>query len=197
MNFSQKSVAVTVFFVFIIAALIGGTTWYAWHLGTQPTTISSLQPFSEQNQFVPKGTASQSVASGLQTLHASQSLPFFDEKNVVQSLGLGASALVSTTASTTSSPAPKAQPGTHTPPPPKNTSSSLLSYRIFGQSREAIQKAFVEYFQNTGWKMAATHEGQPLVFSSDTHQIVSITFLNGPTAQGTDQPAIIAALVIQ
>lgn len=181
------------FFVVGIVVLIGGTVWYVWYFN-QKSTAPSVKPFSEQDQFIPKGATPQSVALGFQKLNFSKPLPFFDEKNVVQSLDLGFNAPASTTDFSVSNTL-KIQPRTNAPPAPsQNSNFMFLSYRIFGQSKEAIRSALIEYFKNMGWTKMNTKDNQSLTFSSGARQVVSIVLLDAP--QTVDQPTFVAALSV-
>lgn len=184
--------AASALFILILA----GTWWY-----TERNTKPLYPVFNPAKQFVPVGTEPRDIDQSLAVFGFSKPLPFFDEKNVVQSLRVGANAPASTTASSISS-VPKARvmhisgPSSRTPPPP-NRPSTFLSYRIVGPDKGAIRNAFIAYFINMGWKMANTREGQPLLFSSDTHQIISITLLGVPAVQNTGKSIIVAALTVQ
>lgn len=171
-------------FVFLVA-LLGGILWYV-----NKTNKQAGPAFDPVRQFVPKGTAPLNVGESLAVFNFPKPLPFFDERNVVQSIGFP----LDISPSTTTQSEEKAVAGgqnTIIHAQPQNAFTPFLSYRILGQSREAISTAFIEYFKGMGWKAMDIHENQALTFFSDAHQIVTITLLNA-TSQG-----IIAALSMQ
>jgi len=170
------------------------TGWWTWR---GASTLKGT--FSSATQVVPDGAASLEVNQVLERFNFSQPLPFFDKNNVVQSLDFAVNPPSLSAASSTSF-LPKAKiihSASTSSQAPQPKPPTFLSYRIWGQNKAAIETAFIEYFRNMGWKMANTLEGQPLVSSSQTHQIVSVTLLDAPTFESTPQPAITVALVVQ
>lgn len=191
---SKRRVVFSIVAFVLLAAVLGATLWYAMKNKQQTGPA-----FNPTRQFVPQGTASLEVDQAIAAFNFPKPLPFFDERNVVQSLSMRVRVSASTTTSSVSF-LPKAPRVADTPsrtPPPQDTPSTFLSYRIFGQDKETIRSAFVEYSKNMGWKIANTGEGKPLLFSSGTHQIVSVTLLDTPPVQGIDQPTIVVALIVQ
>lgn len=174
---SKRYISYSIVAFVLLAAILGGTFWYA----NQDKQVGP--PFDPARQFVPENTESLNVSKVLAAFGFNKPLPFFDERNVVQSLNLQ---------STATSSAPQAG------------SSSFLSYRIFGQSKEATQSALVEYFKNLGWTMQNIHKvhasGDNKIeivdfFSSEyQNQIISVTLFEMPRASGNDQPFILVAI---
>lgn len=171
----------------LLAAILGGTLWYADRNKQQVGPV-----FDSARQFVPEGTASLDVSKALAAFNFPKPLPFFEEKNVVQSVMLGARV-----SSSTISFAPQPQPvgtvvASSTPP---RIPSPFLSYRIFGQTKETIRNAFIEYFKKTGWEMEKAIDDRSLVFLSDRRrQIISILFLDALLISDAEQSAIIVTL---
>lgn len=179
----------------LVLAIVSAGAWGVIKYTKQPVSPAQDQRpiFSIDTQFVPDGATSLRVDEVLAVFNFVEPLPFFEERNVVQSLDAGTNAPATTSVSS------RAISRTATSPrmPPQYTPTTFLSYRIFGQNKDAIRNAFMEYFRIMGWKMADAKEGKPLVFSSEAHQIVSITFLDVPTVPGTNQPTVVAALTIR
>ena len=192
---------------FCFIAILMAILWYTDKENRQnklPTSSSSPTPFNPTQQVIPKGAESREVDQSLAAFGFSKPLPFFEKNNVVQSLNVTTSAPTSTTDFSVS-PVSKVKTARRVntantssrTPPPQNSPTTFLSYRIFGKSREMVQNAFIEYFKNMGWNIEKSQEGQPLVFSSEAHQFVYVAFLDAPAIQNTDQPTIVAALTVR
>lgn len=132
------------------------------------TTSAERPVFSLETQHVPDGMVSLEVAQALATLTVTEPLPFFEKDAVAQSL--------------------------HAQQIATSSSETYLSYYVFGQSKKTIQTAFIAYFKNLGWRQVPTPEEQFLVFSSDTHKTVSVSFFDVPVVGDGDEPSVVVAL---
>ena len=191
-RFSSSKALFTVLVVILIGAGLG---LYLSRWKKNNTLQQSN--FSPQTQFVPKGAESREVDQVLLSFGLPTTPPFFDKKNAVQSLDLTAP---------TSSQTPPSSTKTNSPPGATTTSSvaqrsstTFLSYRIFGQNKTGVRIAFTDYFKNLGWKtpqLLGNNDQAPITFFTE-HQGITITLIEVPHAPGTDQPAIVAALTMQ
>ncbi len=142
-----------------VVALIVVVVWYR-----ESATSGRHSVFVPETQVVPHGAKSLGVSQALATLALSTQLPFFDEKNVVQSLSLVLSA-----SSTALIP------------------SSYLSYRILGHTKESLHQDFSRYFQNTGWTALTSSASSTVMFFQHTESagVVRVVFLDGGDASDT------------
>ena len=175
--------------IFSVVVVIAIGSWYAFTKFVLPRQQSAPTGFSPNTQSVPKGSAPRDADQSLAAFGLSVAPPFFDKKNVVQSLQMDASA--------STSPA--------TPSSLKQDSSAFLSYRIDGQNIDAIRKAFIGYFKEIGWGTADVRSYAPssvlfppspqtLAYSSPAGKVVSVHFFNAPHAPGAVASAIVVVL---
>ncbi len=144
-----------VVFAFLVL-ILGGVLWYR----SKKEMKQAAPVFNPATQFVPEGATPLEVSETLAKFGFSKPLPFFEERNVVQSLGID----VTSTSSV----------------------ETYISYRILGQDTASVRSAFNEYFKKLGWKMANTKEGAPLYFYSNARQTVFVSFFEAPSVQNKD-----------
>lgn len=193
---SRRDVVYAIAILVLLALVLGGTLWYA--MKNKPEARPAFDP---ARQFVPAGAQPREIDQSLAAFGFPKPLPFFDKDNVVQSLTVSRQ-IVPFTASTSA--IRKASPASSTAlstkkilaPPPRPASSVFFSYRIYGHDKIEIRNAFIQYFTAIGWKMTNTGEDKPLLFSSNTRQIVSVDLLDA-VAQGVDGSGITAAFLTQ
>lgn len=95
---------------------------------------------SKKTQVVPKGTAPLEVDQALTALNLPEPLPFFDTKNVVQSLNFNQTST--------------------------STDKVFLSYRVQNQTIDMVYTAYTEYLLKHGWNplKSATPENKDSFF---------------------------------
>jgi len=164
-------------------AILGGILWYT------DQNKRGGPAFDPARQFIPQGAESLEVPQALASFNFSEPLPFFEERNVVQSLMLGRHE-----PTVTQNNVGNVHNATSTAR--QGNASSFLNYQIFGQSREAVRNAFIQYFKDAGWNRVNTSDNQSLIFSSRASQMISITLLDGPANAGTNQPTLTVGLSI-
>lgn len=185
----------------LFAAILGGTLWYS-------DRNKQLGPaFDPARQFVPEGAASLEVNQTLAAFGFSKPLPFFDERNVVQSLALGVDVSIPTTGSASVSTQQNSAEGgvagsqsrSNSLPvsAPQGTSLPFISYRIPEKSMASIRETLIKYFESMGWKMENIPSDRALVFVSSAHRVISVTLLDAPRVDATAEPAVIVALSAQ
>ncbi len=187
MNAAPQKITIGFFLLILILLLIVGI----WHAGyfVNPQTNESpsplVKPFSEKDQVIPQGAVSLEVSKALALFNFPKPLPFFDERNIVQSLILGVNA----------SPLPVASTSTEikikesVKPAP---STSFLSYRMYGQSATSVREALIAYFISLGWKQIDDQSNQQvLIFGSDNKRIISINIFEVPSTPGRESNIVI------
>ncbi|MEK7074453.1 MAG: hypothetical protein AAB968_01685, partial [Patescibacteria group bacterium] len=144
---TQKKLVVAII-VLIVAVLAG---WWLWRQKYPSVQPPSEPVFSAGKQFIPEGAASRTVDQSLAAFGLPKPLPFFDEKNVVQSITNTVDISTSTI---------------------HQGNSPYLSYRICGQNIEAVRTALINYFENTDWKTMKKklpdRSGSMLTFSANS-----------------------------
>ena len=177
---TQKKLVVAII-VLIVAVLAG---WWLWRQKYPSVKPPSEPVFSADKQFIPEGAAPLEIPKALALFNLPSALPFFEERNVVQSLNL--SSATSSAVSTSS---------------PQQESSIFLSYRVVGQSITAVRSALIEYFENLGWTMPNIHDVHTsgsnkieiVYFLSPAHQnqSISVTLLEMPPLSDDNKPVIL------
>lgn len=81
-----KKIFLILFVTLLFISILGVLSWYTNKNKTLPQAA-----FDPAKQFIPQGAASLPVTNVLNAFNLPQPLPFFDERNVVQSLKLGIS----------------------------------------------------------------------------------------------------------
>ena len=180
-----KKILLILVVTLIVLSVLGALLWYKENnKKTSQPLISPRPAFSSEKQFVPEGSTALEVDKALTAFGFSKPLPFFEERNVVQSLNL--SSATSSAVSTSS---------------PQQISSTFLSYRVVGQSITAVRSALIEYFENLGWTMPNIHDvhtsGSNKIeivdFLSPAHQnqSISVTLLEMPPISDDNKPIIL------
>ncbi len=169
-----------------LAAILGITFWY----GNQNKRAGPT--FDPAKQFVPEGAESRDVDQSLAAFGFTKPLPFFDERNVMESLNAPS---VNVNALVPAGTVVSFHPATSTPLTP------LLSYYVYGQSAAAVRDAFTDYFNALGWKKINSIANGPIsrfVFvAPDTHKRVATTILEISLSGRRPQSSIAVSLSLQ
>lgn len=116
----------------LLAAVLGATLWYEKQNKQQTGPV-----FDPKTQFIPKGAVSLEVDQSLAAFGFPKPLPFFDKRNVVQSLSQPQA---------TDTIFIHAQ-GSSQPPV-----IISLNYQIPGRDVLSVRDAFLSYFMDMGWR---------------------------------------------
>lgn len=170
---NPASIFKRIIFYFIVAlvllmAILGGILWYA----NQNKQVSLI--FDPTRQVIPKGATSQKIDQSLAVFGFSSPLPFFDERNVVQSLSIEA--------------------------PSSSTKKPYISYRVYEQDINALRDVYRQYFNKMGWGeiKSASYSEQTLFFrASESLSVVQILFLKeSPDTESVDQSIVVTLSTI-
>ena len=134
-----KKILFILLITLLFISLLGAVLWYTG----KDKNESPQQAFDSTKQVIPPGAASFEIDQALIAFGFSTPLPFFDRRNVVQSLALQTSASSS----------------------PATTTDTYLSYRVFGQDMRVLHSAYIRYLTDGGWKEIASASGATQSFS--------------------------------
>ncbi|MEK7074451.1 MAG: hypothetical protein AAB968_01675 [Patescibacteria group bacterium] len=82
-----KKILLILVVTLIVLSVLGALLWYKENnKKTSQPLISPRPAFSSEKQFVPEGSALLEIDKALEVFGLSKPLPFFDKKNVVQSI---------------------------------------------------------------------------------------------------------------
>ncbi len=183
-----KRILLILFIAFLFISMLGVASLYK---GRNKNKLVPI--FDPATQVIPQGTTALPLHNALTAFNFSKPLPFFEERNVVQSLNLeGDQEKTPPITVSHSVPGTDATPPTQTTPP-SDASPVFLSYRVFGQSKEAVREALIAYFTSLGWKQIDDHQSnqQVLIFGSDNKRIISINILEVPSTPGRESNIVI------
>ena len=147
----------------VIASL---AIFLVWTYMRKSAPSPAVKPaFSSDTQFIPKGAVSLEVDQSLAAFGFSKPLPFFDERNVVQSLF-----------ENTTSAASVARP--------------YLSYRVSNESEETLRAAYTKYFKDMRWNVSESVSGAKkslFFFAPDSSKAIWVVFIQ-------EQDAMVVAI---